>query len=202
MHYGHYLDKKSVELLSDALVKHYAKQPARSEIVILCIGTNRYAWDALGPYVGTRLLERLQDHAHIRVYGTLEQPVHALNLQRQLAAIAKQHPNAYQIAVDACLGQFYKIGTLQFVEEPLEPGAGLEKRLPPVGHVHIKGIINNHEPLSPKVLEDVSVSHTIIREMAAVVSRVLVKGCSEIVPLLAPAAAPVAPLSRPVSSSS
>ena len=45
--------------------------------VVLCIGTDRATGDALGPLVGS-LLSNSQ--CAYRVYGTLQHPVHALNL--------------------------------------------------------------------------------------------------------------------------
>ncbi|CAG7617777.1 spore protease YyaC [Paenibacillus allorhizosphaerae] len=182
MHYCHYLDKKSTAYLSDAIVKHYMKSPEYTEIVIVCVGTNRYSGDALGPLVGSRLSERFDGHRYVRIYGTSEKPVHALNLLKTLTHIAKHHSRAYVIAVDACLGQFYKIGTLQVVEEPLQPGGSLDKQLPPVGSLHIKGIVNNYGPLNHKVLEHTSL--TFVDEMVAVVSRILVKACQDIAPRL------------------
>jgi len=183
MHHKHYLDKKSVPLLSDLLVKHYLNNPNYNEIVVICIGTNRYSGDSLGPLVGSRLFERLEGHPHVHIYGTLDKPVHALNLEKTIAHIGNHHSRAYIIAVDACLGQYYKIGTLQLVEEPLQPGAALSKQLPPIGHIHMKGVINNFGPLNHKVLEHTSL--TFVQEMSAVISRILVKSCKDIVPKLA-----------------
>jgi putative sporulation protein YyaC len=105
-----------------------------------------------------------------------------LNIHKTIDHIAIKHRRPYVIAVDACLGQFYKIGTLQLVEQPLEPGISLNKQLPPIGDIHLKGIINNHGPLNHKVLEHTSL--TFIYEMSAVVSRILVKSSQEIIPLL------------------
>ncbi|NHN29510.1 spore protease YyaC [Paenibacillus agricola] len=182
LHHIHYLDKKSAAFLSEALVKHFSHQPAYTEIVVVCIGTNRYPGDSLGPMVGSRLFERLEGSRYVHIYGTLDKPVHALNMQRTLAYIANRHRRAYIIAVDACLGQFYKIGTLQLVDEPLQPGASLSKELSSIGHIHIKGIINNHGPLNHKVLEHTSL--TFVNEMAAVISRIIVKSSQEIIPRL------------------
>jgi putative sporulation protein YyaC len=200
MHYKHYLDKKSVPFISELLVKHYARQPVYSEIVMICIGTNRYSGDALGPLVGSRLSERLEGHPHIHIYGTLDKPVHALNLQKTLSHLAAMHKQAYIIAVDACLGQFYKIGTLQLVEEPLQPGASLNKQLPPIGHIHIKGIINNYGPLNHKVLEHTSL--TFVQEMSAVISRILVKASQDIIPGLVPVRPALVQPLKPFSSGS
>ena len=49
-----------------------------TEIVFLCIGSDRVTGDCLGPYVGYRLSQH--QLPGIFVYGTLNQPVHAVNL--------------------------------------------------------------------------------------------------------------------------
>jgi hypothetical protein len=59
MQHSHYLDKKSVTYLSEAIIKLYFEKPEYIEIVIVCIGTNRYSGDSLGPMVGSRLSEKL-----------------------------------------------------------------------------------------------------------------------------------------------
>lgn len=58
--------------------------------------------DSLGPLVGGELFRRKAPG--IYVYGTLEHPVHALNLEEHLADLALWHPRALVIAVDASLG--------------------------------------------------------------------------------------------------
>ncbi|WP_165842349.1 spore protease YyaC [Paenibacillus xerothermodurans] len=200
MYHKHYLDKKSVPYISDLLIKHYMKHPVYTDIVFVCIGTNRYSGDSLGPLVGSRLTERLDGHQRIHIYGTLERPAHALNMQKVLAHIALKHSQAYVVAVDACLGQFYKIGTLQLVEGPLEPGVSLNKKLPPIGHIHLKGIINNYGPLNHKVLEQTSL--TFVQEMSAVISRILVKASQDILPRLVSRQLPNAPASDHLSAGS
>jgi putative sporulation protein YyaC len=182
LHHLHYLDKKSVAFFSEHLINHYLKKPDYTEIVIVCIGTNRYSGDSLGPLVGSRLIERFEGHRLVHIYGTLDKPIHALNIHKTIDHIATKHRMPYVIAVDACLGQLYKIGTLQLVEQPLEPGISLNKQLPPIGEIHLKGIINNHGPLNHKVLEHTSL--TFIYEMATVISRILEKSSHEIIPLL------------------
>ena len=110
------------------------------DIVIVCIGTDRSTGDALGPLVGTYLHKVNNPHYHI--YGTLDQPVHALNLNDTLNDIHRHHYNPYIIAIDACLGQVTSIGYIQVGEGPVKPGAGVNKNLPEVGDMHITGIVN------------------------------------------------------------
>ncbi len=52
--------------------------PFMDRSCLLCIGTDRGTGDCLGPYVGHRLSSFC--FPGIYVYGTLVQPVHALNL--------------------------------------------------------------------------------------------------------------------------
>ncbi|GMB09770.1 putative sporulation protein YyaC [Thermolongibacillus altinsuensis] len=109
-------------------------------IVIVCIGTDRSTGDSLGPLVGTMLKEKQISPFH--VYGTLEEPIHAVNLEEKLKEIKMMHKNGFIIAVDACLGKLKSIGMITVEKGPLKPGAGVNKQLPPVGDIHITGVVN------------------------------------------------------------
>ena len=59
-------------------------------IVIVCIGTDRSTGDSLGPLVGTLLSEKTENSSSsFHVYGTLDDPIHAMNLQEKLNEIKK-----------------------------------------------------------------------------------------------------------------
>jgi putative sporulation protein YyaC len=126
--------KISQELLS--LLPDGRIQP----IIIVCIGTDRSTGDSLGPLVGTFLEEKAS--SHFQVYGTLEDPIHAMNLAEKLAEIKTKHLNPFIIGVDACLGRLKSVGIVQIGEGPVKPGAGVNKELPSVGDAHITGIVN------------------------------------------------------------
>lgn len=104
-------------------------------IAFLCIGTNRCTGDAYGPLVGTYLKER----GFTNVYGTIDEPVHYLNLQETIAQIP---PSKKIIAIDAAVGNKNHVGYLFFDKGSMEPGKGVGKVVPPVGDFHIKGIVN------------------------------------------------------------
>ena len=111
-----------------------------TEIVFLCIGSDRVTGDCLGPYIGHLLTPH--ETGHIFVYGTLSSPVHALNLEKISSLIKKFHPHALVIAIDASLGQKKHLGYVTIGNGALYPGAGVQKNLPPVGDIHITGIVN------------------------------------------------------------
>ena len=121
-----------IELLPSKL----SNQP----IVFVCIGTDRSTGDSLGPLIGTLLKDKRLSSFFI--YGTLENPIHAVNLEEKLAEIKKKHLNPFIIGIDACLGRLKSVGSIEIGEGPIKPGAGVNKELPEVGHIYITGIVN------------------------------------------------------------
>lgn len=109
-------------------------------IIFVCIGTDRSTGDSLGPLIGT-FLEQKNVHP-FHVYGTLDQPIHALNLAEKLYEIKQTHINPFIIGIDACLGRLKSVGVIQIGTGPIKPGAGVNKELPAVGDIHISGIVN------------------------------------------------------------
>lgn len=105
--------------------------------VILCIGTDRLIGDSLGPITGSFLLQR---GCPIPVYGTLEAPVHALNLHQQCSVILTNHPGSPILAIDASLGPEHCIGSLSLHFCGLQPGLAVNKHLERTGDFSITGI--------------------------------------------------------------
>lgn len=130
-----------------------------TDLVFLCIGTDRVTGDCLGPYVGHRLSSFC--FPGIYVYGTLVQPVHALNLCDTRKEILSRHPDSLIIAVDASLGQKKHLGYVTIANGALYPGAAVHKKLPPVGHIHITGIVNTAGMLEQLTLQTTRLSTVI-----------------------------------------
>lgn len=127
-------------LLQQELLSLIAHAKPFQPIVIVCIGTDRSTGDSLGPLVGTQLTKYRSSLFH--VYGTIAEPVHALNLSEVLTNIHTAHPSPFIIGIDACLGQTSSVGSIMTALGPVKPGAGVNKQLPPVGDMHITGVVN------------------------------------------------------------
>jgi len=110
------------------------------EVVFACIGTDRSTGDALGPLVGQRLL-RLGFPAHC-VIGTLEEPLHALNLRDRLTPVTQRRERPLVVAVDAALGPSAGVGTVHLRPGGLLPGQGVGKDLPQVGELAVTATVN------------------------------------------------------------
>lgn len=121
------------------LLENHKVAPNRP-VILLCIGTDRSTGDCLGPLVGSKIKSSGQDF--FKVYGTLDKPVHASNLGEKLKEIRENFKDPFIIAVDACLGSLDNVGCITIGDGSIQPGAGVNKKLPPVGHIHITGIVN------------------------------------------------------------
>lgn len=124
-----------------------------NDIVILCIGTDRSTGDSLGPIVGYKLSSKTIFSSKLSIYGTLDMPVHAANLNETIQNIKYEHKDAYIIAIDASLGLRDHIGYVTLGLGPLKPGLGVNKKLPDVGDIHITGIVNVSGSCDPALLQ-------------------------------------------------
>lgn len=127
--------------LENLLEKHNYRN---RDIVLICIGSDRATGDCLGPIVGHKLgiHERHFGKKGFHLYGTLEKPIHAKNLEATINFIHLYHPEALVIAVDASLGVVEHVGYITLGEGSLCPGVGVDKTLPSVGDIFITGIVN------------------------------------------------------------
>lgn len=146
-----------------------------SELVFLCIGTDRVTGDCLGPFVGQKLSS--YSGTDFSVYGTLFRPVHALNLTDIYQHIQTHHPDALVIAIDASLGEKKHLGYVTIANGALHPGAAIHKQLPSVGHIHITGIVNVSGVLEQLTLQTTRLSTVIF------LADKIVQGILESIPL-------------------
>lgn len=126
--------QSSVCSLFDSINTDYSRP-----LIIINIGTDRATGDCLGPLVGTRLRGL---SSRMEIYGSLEHPVHATNLEEILDDINNRCDRPIIGAVDACLGNTDRIGYINVRPGSLKPGTALKKSLPEVGDFHISGVVN------------------------------------------------------------
>ncbi|ABB14291.1 spore protease YyaC [Carboxydothermus hydrogenoformans] len=161
-------DKK---LLKTAISREILRKALNRPVVILCIGTDRSTGDAFGPLVGSFLKNARINFFH--VYGCLEEPVHAVNLEETLKNIYHQYKNPFLIAVDASLGSLNSVGQIVLKDGPLNPGAALNKKLPPVGDLSLTGVVNVGGFMEFMVLQNTRLST--VMAMARFLSEVLIE---------------------------
>lgn len=117
-----------------------ALDAATRPVVFACVGTDRSTGDSLGPLVGERL--RRLGHDEDAVIGTLQFPLHALNLTERVRPHLSARPRPLVVAVDAALGSLDAVGTVRVRRGGLRPGEGVGKDLPTVGELSIAATVN------------------------------------------------------------
>lgn len=138
-------------------------------LVFCCIGTDRSTGDALGPMTGSFLTQLVS--FPFEVVGTLDNPLHALNLEEKTKELNNAGIQPYIIAVDACLGNVNNIGQIIVHPGPLYPGKAVKKELPPIGDISIKAVVNIGGFMEYNVLQSTRLNLTF--EMGKVISRSL-----------------------------
>lgn len=161
-------------------VFHYNEQNASRELskiiintleepfIILCIGTDRCIGDCLGPLVGYNL-DKLS--IPYPIFGTIENPIHAVNLSQKINMIKHQFPEYKVLAVDASLGNNKSVGTIQFKNGPIYPGKGVGKNLPPVGDYSLIGIVDTIDLFNNINIHQVRLN--LIMDMAEIITEAI-----------------------------
>ena len=111
-----------------------------SSYIALCVGTDLVIGDCIAPLVGSLLSK---SNIFQYVYGTLDNPVTAKEVNVVGKILKKLHPNSKIIAVDAALGDYDDIGTIKICDKGLFPGIGVNKKLLQVGDISVLGVVSD-----------------------------------------------------------
>lgn len=154
------------------MVEDEKKRQNKKEILFLCIGTDRSTGDSLGPLIGYKLTESGIKNAVIM--GTLDHPVHAVNLEHCIEQIQKKYFNSIIVAVDASVGNLDQIGYVTLGRGALKPGLGVKKELSAVGDIFITGIVGCVGDGDPVMLQSIRLS--VVMRLADCISHSLLLG--------------------------
>ena len=143
-----------------------------SELVFLCIGTDRITGDCFGPLVGYKLKNLFRNEKNIKVIGGLNNIICAHNILKIINDINNTYDEPFLIAIDAALSNKSNIGEIIVTKDSMNVGSSLNKGNIYVGDVSIKGIVAKDlkkPQYNFKVLQNTSLS--LIMDMADCVSQ-------------------------------
>lgn len=149
------------------MIQEEKRRKHKRGVVFLCIGTDRSTGDSLGPLIGYKLRQMRVSGA--TVFGTLERPVHAMNLEDYVEILGKCYQNDLIVAVDASVGNKEHVGYVTLGRGALKPGLGVSKELHAVGDIFITGIVGSCGNYDPLMLQSVRLS--VVMQMADCISR-------------------------------
>ena len=79
------------------------------EYIFVCIGTNKLISDSFGPRVGQILKNNFKNYPKVKIFGTMENPVHFKNAPSIYKKIIK-NKNEQIILIDSAFGKKENIG--------------------------------------------------------------------------------------------
>lgn len=148
------------------------------DTVIVCIGTNKCIGDSLGPNVGS-ILEK--SNLNNTIYGTIEDPIHGLNISERIPEIKRKHKSSTILAIDAATSYSFEVGTIRIINGPIKPGAGVNKKLESIGDYSIKGIVTTEKNDYMETIESLSnVQLEFITEMAEIIANSIIQAINSI----------------------
>lgn len=158
-----YKNPKSSSILQNAL-----ENVLSNPFITICIGTDRCLGDCLGPLVGHKLVKNAFPYP---VYGTLESPIHAVNMVEKINQIKGKHPNLPILAIDASLGNHKTIGNIRLRKGSISPGKGVGKVLPEIGDYSLIAIVDQYNSLEDLTIHTVRLN--LVYQMAQIISHSL-----------------------------
>lgn len=130
------------------------KNRSFSDLIFLCIGTDRITGDCFGPIVGDKLQKNMRNITiNTSIYGSLEEPIVESNLKRKINEIYIKYDSPFVVAIDAALSKEENIGKIFVMNESLKLGKGLEKNIAQIGNISIKGVVGRKERNKKKNME-------------------------------------------------
>ena len=92
------------------MIGEIMRRENRRGVLLFCIGTDRSTGDSLGPLIGHKLRDLGQKNERVQVVGTLDCPVHAMNLEQAIFMVRRCYPDHVIVAVDASVGRSEHVG--------------------------------------------------------------------------------------------
>lgn len=159
-----YSDANASELISEYLLQFLDRK-----VLVMCIGTDKCIGDCLAPLVGSLLTK---DNFAYPVIGTLDHPVHAINIEGIIRKTLQDYPEHFIIAIDACIGFEDCIGDIQIKLSPIYPGKGVGKTLPHIGDISIVGVVDSFDNSDLFSIRNIRLSF--IMNMAEIIAKSLI----------------------------
>lgn len=115
-----------------------------SELIFICVGTDRITGDCFGPIVGERLIKNLKNNQNFKIYGTLSKNVSFSSIDYYLNKIKQSSNNPYIVIIDSALSTEENIGKIFIENKKTRLGNAIGKSKKNIGDMSIRAIIGEN----------------------------------------------------------
>lgn len=154
-----------------------------SEIVFLCIGTNKIIGDMIGPMVGERLKKQAKQlkkyfRKETIIYGNMEHTLNLKNAGQVIPFLKYQYDKPFIITIDTALGNESTIEKILISSGEIEIGKALKKGIKYKSHVNIKGVVGKYHH---KIEENINTLKNIKPDVIETMSKTICMGIKDTV---------------------
>lgn len=110
-----------------------------TNLIFICVGSNKIIGDSLGPMVGNKLKTKL--NTKVNVWGTLENPVNYMNIEKAWKNIKDKYKNPCIISIDSAMGKNADVGKILVNWGGIFLGEAIKNGIYCNSHINIKGIV-------------------------------------------------------------
>ena len=146
-----------------------------SNLIFICIGTNKIVGDSLGPIVGEILKQNLKKK-NVSIIGDLKENVNIKNISKYIKYIENNYTKPYIISIDSALSKTIAPENVFIIKKGLIPGSALKKESKEIGNISIKGIVGRYDKNSLKNFYNLkTVDYKLILRFSKNISKIILK---------------------------
>ena len=160
--------RKFVQEFEEKMTRLYTKENY-SNLIFLCIGTNKVIGDSVGPIVGNEL--KSMENNFVQIYGTMDNTLNFINAREIIKELYYNFDNPFLVTIDAALSEIKKRGDIVVSEGYIKIGKALQKSICFYSNINIKCVVGKsylEKEKNVKELKSVKIEETM--EIANVVS--------------------------------
>lgn len=149
-----------------------------SNIVILCIGSNKMIGDCIGPMVGEKLQSILKKEKNVIIYGDMKETLNFKNAKKVIENIFEKYKNPFIITVDSALGTKETIENIIVSTGWIKIGNSLGRSICYYSHINIKGVVGENKVTKK---ENIKILTTVNPTLVIKLSQIITNNLNQII---------------------
>lgn len=121
-----------------------------SNIIFLCIGTDRVTGDTFGPLIGYKLKNALKYNKNIEILGDLNKTVSNENILDIIEYIKNNYKNPFIVSIDSALSLSRNIGDIVVQDKGIYLGSCIRNNKVYIGDMNIQGVVGKNTCVANK----------------------------------------------------
>lgn len=117
------------------------KNKLYSNIIFLCIGTDRVTGDSFGPLVGYKLKNVLSHIQKVDIIGDLDETVSNRNILDAIQYIQTNYKNPFIVSIDSALSIRRNVGDIIVSNQGIYLGTSIRDKKVYIGDMSIQGVV-------------------------------------------------------------